>query len=66
MAREVRENPTVHYVMEINKKNIERRRVWPTLSKVVERSSKMRNKKLSIVFVYIKAIGGLSEYCSVE
>lgn len=39
---------------------------WPTLSKVVERLSKMRTKKVSVVFVYIEGIGGLSEGCVIE
>ena len=66
MAREVGEKPRVHYVIEVNSKNILRRREWSTLSKAVERSSEMRTEKVSIVFVYMEAIGGLSECCLVE
>lgn len=66
MAGGLGESPRVCYVMEINEKSILRRTEWSTLSKNVERSSKMKTEKLSIACVLMEAIGGLCGCCAAE
>lgn len=48
------------------KRVILRRMEWSTLSKPIERSSKTKTEKVSIVYVLMKATGDISACCAVE